>query len=342
MTLASPWQGQVNPRDRVCLSLHLEAGHFARLLVEAPNDLEALDVTILAPGDSTPVVRVGVGTVPSRRVAWEASSTGHYTIQLVGTRRPRAAAVSVTHLEDPAALSARQATAAADPRVTSLAQRVIPFRTLDPSDSSFADLEPLKSLLGTTRVVLLGEADHGDGTDFLAKSRLIRFLHAELGFDVLAFEAGVYDMWRAWREISAGRDPMASFTRGAFWMWAQARQVEPLVNYVAAAARGPRPLVLAGVDVLRTGRTTPADTLLAELRAFLEATGAGGPFTDPESPETRALRRLHDMQRPDSTTLLAFRAAAAVTADRLDRPGAASDARYWARILRNAAIRAGG
>src|SRR5690606_20323100 len=70
-------------------------------------------------------------------------------------------------------------------------ERITPV--LDGSDQ-FADLRPLATAIGDARVVVLGEQSHGDGTTFLMKARLVEFLHREMGFDVLAFESGLYSM----------------------------------------------------------------------------------------------------------------------------------------------------
>ena len=82
----------------------------------------------------------------------------------------------------------------ADPaKVTWLKTNQVPLRTIDPTDVNFEDLKPLKKSIGNSRVVMLGEQTHGDGAAFDAKTRLIRFLHEQMGFNVLAFESGLYN-----------------------------------------------------------------------------------------------------------------------------------------------------
>lgn len=58
------------------------------------------------------------------------------------------------------------------------------------STDDYSDLEQFTrtSSIGQAGIVLLGENSHGDGATTLAKNRLIAFLHARLGFDVVAFE----------------------------------------------------------------------------------------------------------------------------------------------------------
>src|SRR6266699_3115844 len=87
-------------------------------------------------------------------------------------------------------LQSQPAAPAEDARVAWLADHAIRMRTLDASEDDFGDLEPLRATLKGVRVVMLGEQSHGDGTAFVAKTRLIRFLHERMGFDVLAFESG--------------------------------------------------------------------------------------------------------------------------------------------------------
>jgi erythromycin esterase len=301
------------------------------------------EVSVLAPDDSVPLVHTYVETVQEKQVSWEARTGGVYTVVLLSAslwteRGPPSVLVEVREVEGGPSLAARREAIPRDPRLANLVSRAIRLRTLDPEDTSFGDLQALKNVLHDVQLVLLGEATHGDGSTFYANSRLIRFLHSEMDFDVLAFESGMYGMWRAWREIALGEEPTASFGQGAYPQWAKARQLGPLVEYIAQTTQEPRPLVLAGIDVFSSG-STPPDTMISELTRFLQAHGLEGPFTDSRSPENGVLARLHQYNpgpSPDSATLVAFENAVASTAGRIERELASLEARYWAGILRNA------
>lgn len=157
-----------------------------------------------------------------------------------------------------------------DARVAWLAANAMRVRTLDPADADFTDLEPLRATLKDVRVVMLGEQSHGDGSTFLAKTRLIRFLHERMGFRVLAFESGIYDCAKAWEGLVAGDPPRKAIERGMFTVWSISAEVQPLINYVAQQAKDENPLEFAGVDSQLTG-TAATDTLVPDLRAYLSS-----------------------------------------------------------------------
>ena len=52
----------------------------------------------------------------------------------------------------------------------------------DIESNSFTDLDMLKPLLQDKRIVFLGESSHGVAEFNLAKTRLIQFLHKEMGY----------------------------------------------------------------------------------------------------------------------------------------------------------------
>src|SRR5262249_13416419 len=145
------------------------------------------------------------------------------------------------------------------------------LNSIDLDDNDFDDLEPFAKAVGDARIVMLGEQTHGDGTTFRTKARLVRFLHEEMGFDVLAFESGLYDMHKVWERIRAGKDARKAVRHGLLRPWSFSRQVQPLIDYVGERAQSRRPLELAGFDCQFT--SDRRDPLFDDLGAFLAAQG---------------------------------------------------------------------
>lgn len=110
----------------------------------------------------------------------------------------------------------------------------------------FDDLQFLKPIIGSRRLVQLGESGHGVREFNLAKLRLIRFLHEEMGFDVLAFESGLFDCYHA--NLMTDEDPTWMMRRCLFGVW-HTDELHALFEYVMATRKTERPLTITGFDI---------------------------------------------------------------------------------------------
>lgn len=119
-----------------------------------------------------------------------------------------------------------------------------PIRSLGATD--FSDLRFLAPLLRDKRIVQLGESGHGVAEFSMAKVRFIKYLHEELGFDVVAFESGMFECDRAQREVAQWSAPEL-MRRCIFPVW-QVREVVELFTYIRQTQTTARPLLLAGFD----------------------------------------------------------------------------------------------
>ncbi len=139
-------------------------------------------------------------------------------------------------------------------RIEELRDRAVTVRSLDLRDEDFTDLAPIKALIGSARVVALGEQTHQDGATFRAKARLVKFLHQEMGFDVLAWELGMFPCRVAGEllETDVPIEPLAANTSGPFgWGWNS--ETLDVYKYARKTYATQQPLTMAGFDCLLSG-----------------------------------------------------------------------------------------
>jgi erythromycin esterase len=156
-----------------------------------------------------------------------------------------------------------------DERAAYLKDNALVVHNVEPSNEDYSDLAPLRQALQAVTVVGLGEPIHHDGSAFQAKVRLIKFLHQELGFRVIAFESGFYDCYKAWQEIQAGKPAIDAARKSLYPFWIST-ETEALFTYIDKQKNTANPLLLAGIDCKFSGIYS-RESLVPDLTRYLRA-----------------------------------------------------------------------
>jgi erythromycin esterase len=139
-------------------------------------------------------------------------------------------------------------------KIEYLKERAVRLKTRKVTKKKFKDLEPLKAMIGDARIVLLGEQSLGHGTTMEMKGRLIRFLHEEMGFNILAWEANLQCCREIDRAFLESDEPIATILDKGVWAaLAWAEQNRPLFEYIRGIRDGANPLILTGFDFQFSG-----------------------------------------------------------------------------------------
>jgi erythromycin esterase len=234
----------------------LSAGMFLHVYV---NQFDVnLAVAVHGP-DGARLVEVDSTADGPEVVEIEAASSGAYRLEVrriwEAEEEPYELRVEArTASEQKAALAARRAEAEAT-RVW-IQEHAIPLATVE-AGHGFADLQPLREVIGDVRIVALGEATHGTREFFQLKHRMLEFLVSELGFDVFAIEATLPEAMDVNRYVLTGDgDPGRALAGMYFWTW-DTEEVLELIRWMRRYnedPQHPRKVKFYGVDMQYTPR----------------------------------------------------------------------------------------
>lgn len=153
----------------------------------------------------------------------------------------------------------------------SWAQNELPF--ISTSDSTYQSLfsntkaDSIKKLIGNADIVLLGEPTHGEGNIFELKTEMVKFLHEQMGFNVIAFESGFIDLGIADQML---KDPNIStntvLENSVFDIWTKSAQFQPLIQYINQNKEN---LNIAGFDSQFSGNYA-MDFFIEHLEEFIK------------------------------------------------------------------------
>ena len=164
---------------------------------------------------------------------------------------------------------------------------------------------------------MLGEPSHQEGPAFLAKSRLIEFLHQQMGFDVLVFESGMVNGMFAGEALADAEIPLTeAAVSGVFAVWSTSAQCAPTFQYVRDQASTEHPITLAGFDAQVTSQQADVQLLEVIDRAY-QAAGLDAPSDEMLAP----IHRLATFrtERPQANEFGPLQEKLKALAERLER-----------------------
>lgn len=124
------------------------------------------------------------------------------------------------------------------------------FITLS-ENPNIEDFSFLKEELKNVQVFMLGEKSHFDGNVFEMKTKIIKYLHKEMGFNTIAFESGVYDVWKAQENINNGKNTKEAFEKSLFQIWSKTKEFQTFIDFYE---QNKKDLKLFGFDNQITGK----------------------------------------------------------------------------------------
>ena len=239
-----PVEGTLAPGDLHRYRVALDSGEVLRAVVEQ-HGVDVV-ITAFAPDGS----RLGEFDSPNGREGPEpvtvvASARGEYRLEirrLEGAEAPAGGyearidtvLTAEQYAAEQAALRARQ-----DSATAWLARNAIRLATVE-AGHGFADMQPLRRVVGNARVVALGEATHGTREFFQLKHRLLEFLVSEMGFTAFGIEATMPEAFDVNDYVLTGRgDPGKALAGLYFWTW-NTDEVLALIEWIRRWNADPR------------------------------------------------------------------------------------------------------
>jgi len=121
-------------------------------------------------------------------------------------------------------------------------------RIESPEVEDLTDYSFLKQIITNRRIIQLGESSHGSREYSQSKTRMIKYLHQELGFNILSMEFSSFNCFDAMEnEILNGS---MTILENCFPPTSQTKEIAELVEYVVSTQSTNNPLYIVGFDII--------------------------------------------------------------------------------------------
>lgn len=104
---------------------------------------------------------------------------------------------------------------------------IISTNTLLSQDSIFKDISP-----DELEIILLGEQSHGDGAVFDKKFEMVKELHEKYGYNLLVFESGMYDNFKANELYKSQKENSSIFNQSIGYLYTSTEVFQDLLLYM--------------------------------------------------------------------------------------------------------------
>ncbi|KPE49899.1 erythromycin esterase family protein [Chryseobacterium indologenes] len=131
---------------------------------------------------------------------------------------------------------------------------IYPLKSVEPEYPEVSDLKIFDNLIGTSKIVALGEVSHGSSEIYKMKDRLVRYLIPNNNFSIFSLEASMPESYMMNEFTMNGEGDPKVFLEGMkFWIW-QTEEMLSIVNWIKKYNEtGSRQVQFTGFDMLYTG-----------------------------------------------------------------------------------------
>lgn len=107
--------------------------------------------------------------------------------------------------------------------------------------------DKMKEAIGDARIVIIGEQNHGVGTDYENFAFMVKFLHEEMGFNVIAQEFSFFDFGLINSKLNI-EGSSQEFRKAMYWPQGKAKENDLLFDYLDSQRIGTSPINMEGFD----------------------------------------------------------------------------------------------
>lgn len=192
----------------------------------------------------------------------------------IATSSPASSAMSSAPASSSSSLSSSNlSSSVASTPLQWIKDNTVTLNSTDPANEDYSDLTAFGDAIGDARIVGLAEQSHGGKEEFELKTRLVKYLHKNKGFDVLILESGFYDVGRIWEKMQAGAKVDDEAVGNIFFMYSKSSEGRKLLQYIDSTQADTHPLLLAGMDSQHTGAYSQNE-MMNKLESFLLGRGS--------------------------------------------------------------------